>query len=136
MAIGVPSPGTPTASQGLSVRISEYGKGYRLDKNGWMYVHIEGEPYERGFQHGYFLASELSEIMRSLEYLTYWNTGEDWDFFVGAREKLFVPKIKEEFLEETKGIAEGAHSAGGEHHLARDLGLERLLSTNRLLVVQ
>ncbi|MEA3493142.1 MAG: hypothetical protein U9R38_02000 [Candidatus Margulisiibacteriota bacterium] len=30
-----------------------YGKGYRFEKNGWVYVHIEGEPYERGFQHGY-----------------------------------------------------------------------------------
>ncbi len=112
VAMGVSSLGTPTASQELSIKTSEYGKGYRLDKNGWIFVHIEGEPYERGFQHGYFLASELSEIMRSLKYLTYWNTGKDWDFFVGAGEKLFIPKMNKEFLEEMKGIAEGAKVAG------------------------
>jgi hypothetical protein len=30
-----------------------YGRGYRFDHNGWIYLHVEGEPYDRGFQHGY-----------------------------------------------------------------------------------
>ena len=29
--------------------MSEYGAGYRYNIQGWIYVYIEGEPYERGF---------------------------------------------------------------------------------------
>jgi len=29
------------------------GKGYRYNIQGWVYIHIEGEPYERGYQYGY-----------------------------------------------------------------------------------
>lgn len=112
LAIGVSSAEIEAATEKGTIRAAEYGKGYRFDKNGWIYVHIEGEPYERGFQHGYLVASELDEILESLKYLTYWNTGKRWDFFVDAGEKLFVPKIDEEFLEEMKGIAGGAQSAG------------------------
>ncbi len=112
LAIGVSSAEIEATTEKGTIRATEYGKGYRFDKNGWIYVHIEGEPYERGFQHGYLVASELDEILESLKYLTYWNTGKRWDFFVEAGEKLFVPRIDEEFLGEMKGIAEGAQSAG------------------------
>lgn len=95
-------------------QIAQYGDGYRFDKNGWAYVHIEGEPKERGFQHGYLLAPEIEEIMRSLKYLTYWDTGMDWEFFVEAAEKLFTHTTDQEFLEEIKGIAEGARANGAD----------------------
>ena len=51
--------------------ITEYEAGYRWDENGWIYVHIEGEPYDRGKQHGHLVAEELATIKASLEYLTY-----------------------------------------------------------------
>ncbi|MHC4866269.1 MAG: hypothetical protein ACYTEX_19480, partial [Planctomycetota bacterium] len=35
------------------------GKGHRYDKNGWIYLHIEGKPFERGFQRGYLTADEI-----------------------------------------------------------------------------
>ncbi|MEW6141539.1 MAG: C45 family peptidase [Chloroflexota bacterium] len=93
-------------------KTTESGKGYRFDRNGWIYLHIEGEPYQRGHQHGYLLAPELKEIQRSLKYLTYWDTGMEWSFFVNTAEKMFVPFIDQEFLDEIKGIAEGAKAAG------------------------
>ncbi len=89
-----------------------YGKGYRYDQNGWACVHIEGGPYERGFQHGYLMAAELQEIMGSLGYLTYWDTGMKWDFFVEAAERMFIPYIDREFLDEIEGVAAGAQAAG------------------------
>jgi hypothetical protein len=100
-------PVTPEPAQ-----IAQQGNGYRFDRNGWVYVHIEGEPYERGYQHGYLLAPELKEILRSLEYLTYWNTGMTWKFFVEEAQKQFLNYIDQEFLEEMKGIADGAKAAG------------------------
>ena len=32
--------------------VQRHGKGYRYNQAGWIVVHIEGEPYERGVQHG------------------------------------------------------------------------------------
>jgi hypothetical protein len=92
------------------------GSGYRLvpEIGGWIYLHIQGEPRERGIQHGYLLAEELGIIMRSLKYLTYWDTGMPWSYFVQAAEEMFVPYIDLEFLEEIKGIAEGARSKGAD----------------------
>ncbi|MEI7856132.1 MAG: hypothetical protein WCH85_01355, partial [Methanomicrobiales archaeon] len=34
-------------------------KANRHDKNGWTYLHIEGTPQERGFQHGYLMSGEI-----------------------------------------------------------------------------
>ena len=97
-----------------SIEVTEWGKGYRFDQNGWVYIHVEGEPYQRGFQHGRLVAQELAEILRTIKHLTYWETGKTWDFFVQASEEIFVPHIEEEFLEEMKGIAAGACSVGLE----------------------
>ena len=104
--------------------IIEYGDGYRFDRNGWVYVHIEGEPYERGVQHGYLLAPELEDILRSLKYLTYWNTGMKWEFFVKAADDLFTNHIDEEFMLEIRGIADGAKAAGV------DISWEEVLTWN------
>jgi len=117
---GAPSPLQALApygagqAAGFSNRVKRYEKGYRFDRNGWVYIHIEGEPYERGYQHGFLVAPDLKEIFRSLKYLTYWNTGKEWEFFVEAAEKLFVKHIDQEWMDEIKGIADGAKAAGLE----------------------
>lgn len=40
---------------------SVYGNACRYNIQGWIYVHIEGEPYERGYQHGYLLYAEIAD---------------------------------------------------------------------------
>ena len=37
-------------------------KASRIDKNGWIYLHIEGRPFERGFQRGYLTANEIDDF--------------------------------------------------------------------------
>jgi hypothetical protein len=39
-------------------------KANRHEKDGWVYIHIEGKPLERGFQHGYLLAKQMSFVAR------------------------------------------------------------------------
>ena len=39
-------------------------RGYRFDKDGWYYVHIEGTPFERGFQNGYLMADVIYDMIR------------------------------------------------------------------------
>ncbi|MBU1118381.1 hypothetical protein KKH43_00680 [Patescibacteria group bacterium] len=85
---------------------------YRFEREGWVYLHIEGEPFERGYQHGYYLSDELTQIYRNLKYLTYIDTGKDWDFFVESARDLFVKHMDDEYIEEMKGIAKGASDHG------------------------
>ena len=39
-------------------------RGYRYPQAGWIVLHIEGEPYERGYQHGRLLAPEIAGLRR------------------------------------------------------------------------
>ena len=36
----------------------------RHERAGWVYLHIEGQPRERGFQYGYLMAKEIAESLR------------------------------------------------------------------------
>lgn len=81
-------------------------------KNGWITLHIQGEPYQRGFQHGFLLAGNLFKIMNTLESFTMFNTGKEFEFFMSAAQKLFIPYISKEILEEMQGITDGAAAAG------------------------
>ena len=90
------------------------GIGYRLDRDGWIYVHIEGEPYERGYQYGYLVAPELAEILANMKDLTFMGTGMEWEFFVEQAQEQFVKHLDEELEQEMKGIAKGAQEAGAE----------------------
>src|SRR4051794_39987755 len=42
------------------------GNGYRYPQAGWIVVHIEGAPYERGYQHGQLLAAELADFVQAM----------------------------------------------------------------------
>ncbi|NQV19263.1 MAG: hypothetical protein HQ534_12070 [Armatimonadetes bacterium] len=97
-------------------------KANRYEKDGWIFVHIEGKPFERGFQHGYLLANELKEVLRINKFLAEWYTGEDFNFFVEHANKMFTSKIDEEFMQEMEGIAAGATKAGFEISLEEIIG--------------
>jgi hypothetical protein len=89
-----------------------FQNAFRFDKNGWIQLHIEGAPYERGYQHGFLLAPEIGSVLRTLKYITPLNTGKKWSFYVEAASKLFTSHIDTEFIEEMRGIADGATVAG------------------------
>jgi len=89
-------------------------KADRHTKDGWVFIHIEGDPFERGFQHGYLLADELEETLRVNKFLAEWYTGEDFNFFIEHANDMFASKIEDEYVQEMKGIAAGATKAGYE----------------------
>jgi hypothetical protein len=97
---------TPDAGRDL------LAKGYRQDANGWIFLHIEGTPFERGFQRGYLTANEIEEFLRTLAYVEEFETGQDLDFFVRAAVRLFKGKIPAEYVEEMEGIVAGMERAG------------------------
>ncbi len=87
-------------------------KGYRFNKAGWVYLHIEGTPEERGFQHGYLLAPEIKESLRVLRKRWDYLSGMNWKYFVDAAGRILTPRVDPENLAEIDGIVEGMDAAG------------------------
>jgi len=50
---------TPTRSDRLA-------KASRENKNGWVYVHLEGSPSDIGYQHGYLLANDIDTSIQAV----------------------------------------------------------------------
>jgi hypothetical protein len=97
--------------------LTEEQKGWlqhanRHEKHGWVYLHIEGEPRERGFQHGYLLADEIREEIRLTKIIWNYHTAMDWSWLVKKTKKVFEPKIDREDRDEIDGIVEGLRAAG------------------------
>ena len=88
---------------------------FKTEKNGWIYIHIEGKPYERGVQHGGHVANYLEEAINTTKFYCLYDYGKTWDFFVQSSNKIFKPAIIKnypEIYEEMRGIADGCTKAG------------------------
>jgi hypothetical protein len=81
---------------------------YRLERNGWIYVHLEGPPQSIGYQHGYLLASEIGDLVRVLKPFLQHTTKRDWSFYRKAAQEILWPGIDAEFQAEIDGIVAGA----------------------------
>lgn len=99
----------------LSVR--RHGPGYRYPQHGWAVLHIEGEPYDRGHQHGRLLAKEIETYVAALsEHRAAKSPAEYWSLYRELVSGLYLHRFDREHLEEMKGIAEGAAAAGAKAH--------------------
>ncbi|NOK33549.1 hypothetical protein HMI49_10095 [Corallococcus exercitus] len=111
------------------------GKGFRYDDGGWVYVHIEGEPYERGRQYGELVSQE---IVRYIEKLGIQKDKADaakgWAQVRLLADSLFLRRFDPEYLEEMKGIADGANVGGakfkGPDGKERDLDVLDVVAIN------
>lgn len=81
-------------------------------KNGWVFVHLEGEPATIGYQHGFLLALEIADAQRTIAALLERDVKKDWAFFRTAAEQVLWPKVEQEYREELQGIAEGVQARG------------------------
>jgi hypothetical protein len=86
---------------------------YSFERGGWVYVHLEGDPWTIGFQHGYLLAKEIEDAFPAVSAGMMHATKRDWPFFREvAREKLW-PKLDPEYQQELQGITEGLNARTG-----------------------
>jgi Phospholipase B len=93
----------------------------RADKNGWIYVHLEGGPADIGYQHGYLLANEIDDLIKGMKVSLPHLSGKDWAFYRDAVTKLgFWDRVDKEYQEEITGITEGL-KARGKHYDVSDL---------------
>jgi hypothetical protein len=71
LAVGSEPPTTPSSVQHRS---------YRFERDGWIYVHLEGSPFQIGFQHGSLLAPEIANFLRAIKPYLAKSTKRDWNF--------------------------------------------------------
>jgi len=106
----------PKPAQASSIEDSHFeltkDKGYRFERDGWIYVHLEGTPYDVGYQHGYLLATEIADAFATIRLEMTHDTGRDWDFFRRAAHTMLWPKLDPEYQFELKGIVDGLHATG------------------------
>ena len=63
-------------------------KASKENKNGWIYVHLEGSPTVIGYQHGYLLANEIDTTIQAVSYLLQHETKKDWAFYRACAKNL------------------------------------------------
>src|ERR1035437_4362074 len=73
---------------------------------------IEGNPEERGFQHGYLLSKEIKESIRILSEVWKYQTVMKWSWFVDRGHDILTTKTDPENLAEIDGMVEGMKVAG------------------------
>jgi hypothetical protein len=92
--------------------VETFGPAYRYAAAGWIYLHIEGQPYDRGYQHGHLMAKEIPEYLaRCAADL---GSAENWSQYRTYASALFLRGFDKEILEEMRGIADGASDAGAK----------------------
>ena len=82
-------------------------KAYRFERDGWIYVHLEGSPHDVGYQHGYLLSQEIANAFAAVQLDMTHNSNRDWEFFRRAGRQMLWPKIDSEYQAELQGIADG-----------------------------
>jgi len=90
--------------------VQTFGPAYRYPAAGWIYLHIEGQPYERGYQHGHLMAREIPEYLERCAALL--GDKEHWRDYRTTANALLLRGFDHEILEEMRGIADGASDAG------------------------
>jgi hypothetical protein len=88
---------------------------YRIERDGWVYVHLQGDPAKIGFQHGYLLASEIEDAFPAVSNGMMHSTKRDWPFFRQVAREMLWPKIDAEYQQELQGITEGLNTRTGSN---------------------
>jgi hypothetical protein len=92
-----------------------YGPAFRYEDKGWIFVHIEGKPYQRGVQLGSLLSEEIKMFIEKLS-INYGGSDpqKGWNTMRFETDAMFLRKYDAEYLEEMKGIADGAAKNGAK----------------------
>ncbi len=134
----------------VSENAVSYDKGYRYNVQGLIYVHIEGDAYERGYQHGYLLYPEIMDMMYRwsniihncpivLKYVTLNESSARyekissiwWNYCRNKAMNIFWDKYPPEYKAEIKGISDAVASRGGKM-FGETVSYEDILTLNEM----
>jgi hypothetical protein len=111
----------------IAEAVRTFGPAYRYPAAGWIYLHIEGQPYERGYQHGQLMSKEIPEYLaRCAAEL---GAADRWAEYRTTARAVFLRGFDREILEEMRGIADGASDAGAKWQ-GRRIDLTDILVAN------
>lgn len=85
--------------------------GKRYDLNGWTFVSIQGDPFERGLAYGQLIKQDMVDVLKILRFTVYNDLGVTWEYFIDVAQTHFTQKIKDgfpEFYEEMSGFSKGS----------------------------
>ena len=106
------------------------GPAYRYPQAGWIVCHVEGAPYDRGYQQGKLLAPEIAAYVRCFAATQSAKSPSDgWKLTRSLVGSLFLRRYDAEFLEEMRGIADGAAAAGAKFD-GRAIDLTDIVAVN------
>ncbi|MEF8848111.1 MAG: hypothetical protein V5A68_03160 [Candidatus Thermoplasmatota archaeon] len=126
-----------------------YEDGYRYNSRGWIYLHLEGKGYGRGYQHGYLLSAEIvdhirrwSNIIHNSPMLSFIEIDQDsgrykelsnkwWNFCRNRINSIYWDRYPEEFQEEIEGIVDGVNEKGGKV-FGREIDHKDILGINQM----
>jgi len=109
-----------------------YNRGCRYNSQGWIFVHIEGEPYERGYQYGYLLSREIIDMINRWSHIIHnapligpvtgnLNTSRYdaisqrwWNYCKSQIYTMYWNDYPLEYQDEIRGIAAGVTDNGGQ----------------------
>jgi hypothetical protein len=116
--------------------VQRFGPAYRFPQAGWIVLHVEGAPYDRGFQHGRLLAPEIAGYVRCFaQQQSATAPADGWNNTRTLVNALFLRRYDQEFLEEMKGIADGAAAAGAKFE-GRAIELTDIVAINCWMEVE
>ena len=81
-------------------------------QNGWIFVHLEGAPFDLGFQHGYLLSPEIEDAEKVVVLERTHGGKKDWNFYRTAAKEMMWPHIEQQYRDELQGIAAGLQAKG------------------------
>lgn len=91
---------------------TEDRKGYFYEEDGWIYLHIEGDPAERGYQHGWLLADYIQQSVDINTSMLADFRAIDWTYFKENAQRMWADKVSKELRAELEGIIAGATERG------------------------
>lgn len=109
---------SPQSNVGFSpdpVAVQRFDKAWKYPQAGWLVLHVEGTPYQRGVQHGRLMAREIVDYIKTTARVRSHKDPEAaWKSLRLLTDTAFLRRYDVECLEEMKGIADGAAVAGAK----------------------
>jgi hypothetical protein len=102
----------PLLAKEAQLEASLKGAFRKPAENGWIFVHLEGKPFDIGYQHGYLLAPEIQDAEKVVALEQTRENGKDWKFFRNAARDMMWPHIEEEYHQELQGLSAGLRAKG------------------------
>src|SRR5258705_2837800 len=99
-----------TSKETTITKTDPLAKASRENKNGWVYVHLEGSPADIGYQHGYLLAKEIDTTIQAISYFLQHETKKDWQFYRNCAGSFLWSKLEAQDEAEINGIVAGLNA--------------------------